>query len=415
MRKRKREKKKRITLKRLVLASFLLLLFSFIGTLVYYNIAIPGKEVHTSFGTSHLDHRAFFEFLKAMKINVQRLRCGEPGSIPYPVFFIEPSAYTKAGKKRLRLKRIIRERLERGLYTILVLPKWERRPGGYKLIPKKEIENMLTTVLPVHFLASPKITRKKRAGKTKGWEEFDGLFLDLPFPQSLDPEGRGRVLLGREGEAYAIILRERLVIVSDPDLLHNFNIQKGDNAFFWRLLIRNCILSNRVIIDEIFHGLYKERSLQALLGSMPGILVSVHLVLLSLALLMAGFYRFHPGEKEKPPLGRSPLEMVGTGGILLGRGTGIIALANDYAEKLVMRSAEKIGMKEFRDGKTAAEFLDRIGERKGLEPIASSLLSSLEKPSTWKHQGVSYDLVSRLWIYNNKVLEAWRKVGRHGN
>jgi hypothetical protein len=176
---------------------------------------------------------------------------------------------------------------------------------------------------------------------TTGWQLPDGLPAPaLPAPQlvELDWAARERgtvepvwwcddgVLLARWNRYDA----ETFYLLSDPDLLNNGGLGRGDNArLVLALLDELGCRGGGVLLDETLHGHTLASSSTSALLRPPLVFVTLHLVLLALALLW-----FANGRFGTPP---SPLRARRDGKAFLIANTASLLLVGKHHEHLLQR------------------------------------------------------------------------------
>ncbi len=179
--------------------------------------------------------------------------------------------------------------------VLLVLPKRVGRVDAdnenwlrsVELMPPADVEDVLTHAGDWIDEAPPALVRTATAS---GWQSvWNGPAPTLVGPvQLLDPDDtRIRplvscdqgVLLGSIGN---------LRVLSDPDLIANHGLPRGDNAALVVQLLRELRGAGGIVFDETLHGHEIEPSIWHAAGQFPLVLVPVHLLLLvSLALWLA--------------------------------------------------------------------------------------------------------------------------------
>jgi hypothetical protein len=91
-------------------------------------------------------------------------------------------------------------------------------------------------------------------------------------------------------------------ILTDPDLINNAGITRGNNARFSVHLINSLRGDGPVVFDETLHGFAEEPSLWKAIFRFPLVLVTVHVTLLMVVVVWAGLGRFGPARGAPPPL-----------------------------------------------------------------------------------------------------------------
>ena len=364
-------------------------LISFIGTVAVLlyggDLVEPDPGPRDSYGRGVLGHRALYQTLDALGFSVTRLRRGRYTRVRPPVLFIEPAMEAHIqGKKRFELDKVLQQRADESLSSIVVLPKWRCAgdPVGSPLVtPEKDgaAEAVLGAAFPDE--ERPRVKRASTPAARPVEHEAEGLLGDFSFRvawlQTVPAPPDAEVLL--ETDQGALVLRHPstgTLVITDPDLLHNWNLQRTGNTGIVAALLRRVLRTDTVYVDEVFHGHGKELSLGQALGSWPAVLLSAHGLALALLFLWAGLTRFGP--PRAPDSGaprRGPAEMIDTSAAVLAAGQPPGLLASEYIHIVLHDLAERLGAHESATPAARTALVDRAAERAGRPHAASRLLS----------------------------------------
>ncbi|MBU0756380.1 MAG: hypothetical protein KJ645_14655, partial [Planctomycetes bacterium] len=198
-----------------------------------------------SFGRGPLGHRAFIELFEGLGFEMVRLRKPIQHMALSPILFLEPLKETLTPAGTISLEEAVTQRLAADYPTVVVLPKWEmyRNQGGAcaRPIQISRVQDIVAS-LGMREEATPELQRGRLSGKRQdggnlqvpGKGNFDGLEMSLPIPQSLKlPDDDSEILLGTRESALVVRYPDEngpLLIISDPDLLHNYNLHQADHA-----------------------------------------------------------------------------------------------------------------------------------------------------------------------------------------
>ncbi|MDQ3032267.1 MAG: DUF4350 domain-containing protein [Myxococcota bacterium] len=364
----------------IVTAIAVLSLVATVGALVFgRRLAPPPAQVCDSYGAGPLGHRAFLEALREMGVTVERWSHPDWEHVSAPLFVIEPNQpHVTVQGHTTTLGELVRARMTAQRPTILVLPKWQPGPLGMMTDqPQYQLYDLLDE-LPLHLT----IVRQPLddAWTTIEAREPDGgqRRIELRWPQRL--EGGVPILADDVGSFVVADPKGLLFVVSDPDLLHSFNLQRGDHAAFWRSFVEERLGSadgaggDAIVIDEVFHGAVITRSLAELFGRWPGVLVLVHAALIALVLLAMGRKRFGPPAPVQEALGRGPREVIDVAASVLANGSSLPALATRYVEDLVGDLHRRLGLTEGKTIEQRADLVDRAAALRHVQPRAALLL-----------------------------------------
>jgi hypothetical protein len=223
------------------------------------------------------------------------------------------------------------------------------------------------------------------------------------------------VLHERDGALIVRVLARgpgKVLIVSDPDVAHSFNVQRGDHAELWLKLFRDYLHSDTVVVDEVFHGHGELPSLGAALGRFPTVLIPLHALLLGLLLVWASVQPFGPRSAPAAAFGRGPAEAIRAGSSVLIAGLGSAELATSY----VARVLEDIGLRLGVEGPgeaALAERIDALAVRRGCRPRAAILNESAEKLRSGRASArESLRLARAAWIFRQELLDAGGARGK---
>ncbi len=367
-------------------------------------LSAPPPQPRDSYGKGPLGHRAFVSTLEAMNIGVARWTQPHWETVSSPLFIIEPNApeLTIQGR-RVSLGELIRARMTARRPTILVLPKWS--PGMLGLVrpdPARDLYALLDE-LPVSLSV-------ERMAPGDSWATLDvpdasgpARRLELRWPQRVS--GGVPLLADDAGNFVVSDPKGMLFVVADPDLLHNFNLQRGDHAAFWSAFIRDRLGADHVVIDEVFHGAIEVRSFAELFGDWPGVLVLIHGVLLALTVLWMGRTRFGPPTPTTEGLGPGPREVIGVAASVLENGSRITTLATRYVESLIMDLHRHLGLQEGKALEERAMQIDLAAKARGIEPLASELLQNARAIEGSSKMGEALPLARRAAEFRKALLK----------
>ncbi|HUQ02665.1 MAG TPA: DUF4350 domain-containing protein [Kofleriaceae bacterium] len=97
-------------------------------------------------------------------------------------------------------------------------------------------------------------------------------------------------------------LETDIYILSDPDLVNNAGLTRGNNARFAVRLLNSLRGDGPVVFDETLHGFAEEPSLWKAIFRFPLVLITLHVTLLMVVVVWAGLGRFGPARGAPPAL-----------------------------------------------------------------------------------------------------------------
>ena len=288
-------------------AVFLLILvggIAFVGAMLF---SVFGDEFDhrigvgpNSYSESALGHRAFVEMLR---------KAG------YPVLVSHAATRERVGNQSLlilaepSLARVDEDDLRRLLaapMVLLILPKRTGRPdpkrrkwvGQSSLAGAEQVEKVLRLVDSDARLERPNglaDVLSRAPGPRPDIDQPQVIGSDRLNPQIGYPD---RMLLASISNG-----RNLVWVLSDPDIIANHGIGRGDNALFITSVIDRMLpRGGSIVIDETIHGLARKPSFARRLFDLPYVVVMFQLALGVVVLLLAATRRF--GAPERTTAGR---------------------------------------------------------------------------------------------------------------
>lgn len=367
----------------------------------------PAAHEPDSFGRGAISHRAFVETMEALGVPVVRFRSGHYDDVKTPLWFIEPDLTSAhAGSKKFDLRAIIDKRESSQRFTVVVLGKWSES-GRRNVFPVSDgdITDVLDAVAPGAGL-QVNISDEKAARNAVLRGPLGPVRIEVPSLQSLEPSPELTPLAAAGDRIVVARVKGRhVILVSDPDLLHNFNIQRADHAKLALEIVHRTLASDVVVVDEVFHGHYFVPSLGDALGHYPAMLLPIQAVLLLLLVAIAGFSRSGPDLPSKPTRRAGPAEAVDVGGSVLAIGQPARLLVAGYVEQLLDDMADKRGIREA-DPRMRAQRIDDAARRRNIEPRAAWLLSEATRIESSRTGLASALAVARAaWSFRRQLTE----------
>jgi len=130
----------------------------------------------------------------------------------------------------------------------------------------------------------------------------------------------------------------RLFVLSDPDLISNHGLARGDNSVIAVNLIQNLRAGHpgTVIFDEFIHGFSpKPFHLLGILFQFPFVLVTVQMGVAIALLAWAATARFGAPVTLAPPIDAGKRSLIDTGARLLTQAVRIPDLSQRYVEEMI--------------------------------------------------------------------------------
>jgi hypothetical protein len=262
-----------------------------------------------AYSSSAIGYQALVELLETSDATtvVSTTTITETDGLGLVHLMLEPKLTTE--RQRLLFEDRLLESVLSDANVVVVLPKWLSRADYYKRgwvesvsqRPESEVEGVLAQVI----MESPdsaggslvRLSGDPGEVSTTPWPDR---VPELPYPQ-LIKEGYGgseSVLATSKGSLISY-LGDGIYVISDPDLLNNAGLGKGDNAAIIHDFLVSHLKANRIVIDETVHGYVRAKSIWSELLDFPLNLVTLHFTFLMALVLWATVGRF--GKPQTPP------------------------------------------------------------------------------------------------------------------
>ncbi|MDR1915454.1 MAG: DUF4350 domain-containing protein [Synergistaceae bacterium] len=213
------------------------------------------------------------------------------------------------------------------------------------------------------------------------------------------PEGSGAVQLIRSEEIRTIVGDEdgallgeisdderKIWILSDPDVMANHGIVKGENALFMLDVTEglsrweNDDPTSPIVFDETVHGFRRERnSLLKLLLRFPFAVVIILICCSSVLVALAGVSRYGAPRARIPSFEFGKSKLIDNSARLLDYGGHHAIVIDRYIRMTIRNCARNLHAPENLDERATAEWLDRIGHSRGVKLSCTSILNTLSE------------------------------------
>jgi hypothetical protein len=348
-----------------------------------------------SYAEGPIGHRALVEIFEARGGHCLVDRRGVYTHATAPVFFIEPSPLVARDGRPLDLQTVLWQRSDRGLDSVVVLPKWDlehdTEPQLAMRIPKSRAQRIVDHALPG---AAVTLRREDvdipRTAALREWtvpSVYGPRRVALQERQTLRVDDREiEVLLGTDRAA--LIVRTRpypgrgsVTVVSDSDLFHNYNVHRADHAQIAGDLLES-LDSDALVIDEVMHGHGFRLTLAGIMGRFPAIMLAAHALLICVLLVWAGLRKFGvstPSWRWPASVQMHLVEPVAAALVGASAASRVHALVSAYVALVLNDAADRLSVTATPVLSNRAAALDEIAERRGIEGGAASLWVSLAK------------------------------------
>ncbi len=342
-------------------------LLSFAGAIyfvIYGDEGIARTSGANSFSYSAIGHRAFVETLRRTDV---------------PVLVSRDDSAAKAGRSALLVVAEPRWRaptddtvddLLSADTLLIVLPKWQGRPDEANPrwlefavpLPRAEVEETLRRAVPG--------ARVRRIAGSVSWQPGRfGVSPTLSVPQLIETAALTPIVASDRGLLLGELVHggQRIWILSDPDILSNHGLGRGDNSVLTsRLIDALRPPGGAVIIDETIHGFRRASGLWHTLFEFPFVVSTILALAAIIVLSWAATGRFGapiPAQRSLPP-GKTAL-IDNTANLLRYGGHGPEILRR-YQSVTLRDVARRLHAPRNLDEDALVDWVDRVGEARGV-------------------------------------------------
>jgi hypothetical protein len=266
---------------------------------------------------------------------------------------------------------------------LVVLPKWDGlrdqlRPHWLSvsgMIPRSYVQSILREMLPDASLF-----------RTNGRLEWDtgplGVDPDIDYPQLIESDELNPTIWSDQGilAGWVDYGARTVWILSDPDILSNHGLARGDNAVLTlRLLDSLRPLDGAVVFDETVHGYWQPPNLWRNMLQLPFV---VPVILAAVAALMVGWAatgRFGSPLPPKPPFASGKAVLIDNTASLLRFGGHGSEILRRYAEVTLRNVAHRLNAPRNLDGEALIDWVDRVGQARGVKRSFRELAGRIDK------------------------------------
>lgn len=245
-----------------------------------------------SFSRSAVGHHMFVAWLRRLQVpvTVSRWESARRAGESAVLVLAEP----RRSLGLLDLKSAIASRLEDADRTLLVLPKW-RWKADRRDAERIEAASLLSTSQVGDVLRSAGIEGHVLRAASPDWRDSGDPRPDLRRAQLVESPDLTPLVSAREGVLLGEVegAKGRLLVLTDPDVIANHGLGRGDNALIaWRAIETLTDDDRPVVVDETIHGYERRPHLWAEVTRFPLVLAFVHLLFVVGLVLWAGMGRF---------------------------------------------------------------------------------------------------------------------------
>lgn len=332
-----------------------------------------------SYSYSAIGHRAFVETLRRLDV---------------PVVVSRNNSRAKAGSSALLIlaepdRTAVSEEALTDLLTaetlLLILPKWSGRPDEdnprwlerASPLPSKAVQAVLELAVPDGRVQRPLEPPSWQAG---------GLDIvpTLDRPQLVQSTALSPVVATDQGILVGALAREgqTVWVLSDPDILSNHGLGRGDNAALALAVVEALRPSDSaVVFDETIHGFGQNSSLWRLIFQFPYLIATLQVAAAVIALVWATAGRFgSPVPAERPLQAGKETLLNNMASLLQFGGHGSVILRR-YLDATLRDVVRRLRAPRTLEGEELIDWVDRVGAARGAQRRFRDLREQVEAAS----------------------------------
>lgn len=334
-------------------------------------IGSPHAVGPSAFSYSAIGHRALVESLRRSGIPVLVSRDRSPDKAGETALLILAEPRPKAAGKVLK-------DFASAQRLLLVLPKWRggQDPvnpswiGSVEPMPAPAVEQILHEIDPDAAL--------RRIGQTPSWTTNDlGSVPVLASPQLIDSKELTPLVASPQGILVGETWLEdgqRLWVLSDPDVISNHGIGRGDNAALALAIVDAARLADgAVVVDETIHGYAAKPNLMRRLLELPYVVVTAQAAVAIAVLLWAATGRFGAPVAMRRAIEPGKAVLIRNAASLLMHAGHAPEILQRYMEATMRHVAHLVYAPADLGGTALDEWLDRIARARGIEATCAQL------------------------------------------
>lgn len=317
-----------------------------------------------SYSHSAIGHRAFVETLRSLDIPVLVSRNDSTAKADRSTVLVIAEPHGASDSRNT-----IRELLTAET-VLFVLPKWkgvqnDDEPRWLKsatLISPARVESMLRHVAPGATI--------RRIEAPLSWKPGPfGVAPTLAAPQLMKTTYLKPIVASDRGMLVGELIRgtRRIWVLSDPDLLSNHGLGRGDNAVLAVRLIEGLRRDGgTVIIDETIHGFHREANLWRAIFELPFVATTIIAVVAVAALMWAAVGRFGAPVPVRRPLTAGKTALIDNMAGLLQYGGHGPEIIRRYVSNTLRHVAKRLHAPRKLGEDALIDWVDRVGAARGV-------------------------------------------------
>ena len=378
------------------------------------------------YSTSAVGYAGFYNLLKSLDVKTSASArnplagVGRRGTLIFaePMIEMIMSGESDSSMKLTEARRLL-----------LVLPKWnwtrnEKKPEWVsKMTPARQADAEFVLALAafgssVSRQAAPDTWKVNDIGHTP---HIDGAVQLIRLSKDM------RAIVGDDENALVAEIAEdgRTVwILSDPDVMSNHGIMKGNNgAFMVSLIEKLSSVGNgdyarkpAIVFDETIHGyIARDNSILKMMFASPFVIVTALLARSALMLAWAGYSRFGTPVAPAPVLDFGKEQLINNCARLLDYGGHHATVLDRYVRMTINSAARALHAPGGLSGGRLAEWADTIGRSRGVSESCAALLRDLSSAFDGRKADIPRmtDIARRARKWKGEILNGSSVHSRH--
>jgi hypothetical protein len=374
---------------------------------VFADTVLSGRPTGAnSYSDSAIGHRAFVQTLRRLGIPVLVSRHNSARKVGKTGLLIiaEPST---APASEFMVSAALRE-AGRVLY---VLPKWsgipdEKNPRWLHSVNWVTVRNVRDLLRVA--ASDGTVFRPNEPVRWKS-DIFD-VYPSVSEPQLMRTKNLTPVISGDAGVLLGVHSSRRndLWVLSDPDLLSNHGLGRGDNAILMARIIEKLLpIGGSVVIDETVHGFQREPSRWRAMFEMPFVIATLMTAVAVVVLMGATTGRIGAPRQVKPPLEAGKTSLIDSTARLLQHGNNGAATLGRYFVAARRDVEERLHAPRAHEPGALTAWLDRVGENRGVRTDFRTLRRRVRNLAEGKATPLRIAAAARL-------IHHWKREMIHG-
>lgn len=375
---------------------------------VLFSIFAPGTPTRSSidadtYSVSAVGHNALVNLLRRLQLPVviSRTRSAEKATGGTALLIMEPVVDSDTEAK---LRAMVREAQGQ---VVLVLPKWDgdrdhTRPSWIKKAHWRG-KTSANDVLQALNLDAKLVPAGAAAWRLSAeWPGQERPLIARPqvaTGSDLEPlisRGAGSLV------SWASFEGRDIYLVSDPDLLNNAGLHRGNNANVVLTLLEQASTDGSFIIDETLHGYTTPPSVFRQLFEFPLVLALAQAVVVMGLLFWAGMRRFGAPTPAPVGLGRGRAVLIENTANLLQFGGHSAYTLRRYWDDVLREVRHVLHCPKDLAGEKLHAWLDRVAGTRGVDVSVTALHDRIRRASLEKASGTER-------LHAARAVHAWRE------